>query len=743
MLKFLKKKKTVAVFWVISYIILMMITIFGNTFILMRGNSAINSEINLKYSYFLKSMRSNIDVNLKDINTLAYAVRSNESVAGTAKETEINPSFLFELKKTAVEIQKLGAGYKSGISVFVYFPKTDMITFSGSYTDTDDFFENKIKSENFGIEEYRKMLDGAEFFALRDVVSTEFEHEKPIYRFMYPTEDKAVVCVEIEEKTLFGDYFDTEKNDIAVLSRDGSIYISSCNVGEGELGVLKNLKETDITYTKINGKPAGVSYIKSDILNSYKYVFIDRSGNLYDTSKKVTAIGAAVSVISICLMMLILYILYRWNYFNIKDIMNTLSDKENEEDNGENEYEIIKNRQRKIKREANSALRMMKEKFIIDMLTNSFTDFKYVEEGIKKYDIRFSGKYFCVSVLRLKELGVLENMPVENAFYVIRNIMDDILKNESYCGCCHNGLLVYIFGFEKPENAYEYLGGILSESCEVTKMATEMVFTSATSEVGEGISSLPELYESAVSVLNLSEFYGMEEHIFKKDFEKQLPERRPVYSANVENEIISSIKTGDKQRFFDTVDRLFDEYVTSNHEWVFIGLSYSILNSILKIIDVSEKSEEAFDMLNSFKDYNNIEKIKAFIKNYGVYAMDIFDTEKDEKNDLYARAIEYINNNYTDGDMNVSTVSERLGITSIYLAYIVKQNSGIKLSEYIARLRVEKAKELLDAEPELRVEEVAKMSGFLQNRTFYNTFKRYTGLTPTQYRIIKNDNGTY
>lgn len=272
-------------------------------------------------------------------------------------------------------------------------------------------------------------------------------------------------------------------------------------------------------------------------------------------------------------------------------------------------------------------------------------------------------------------------------------------------------------------------------------MATEIVFSSATGEVGEGIESLPKLYASAMSVYNLSEFYGMDEHVFQKDLEAQLPQTTPIYSANIENEIIISIKEGNEKHFYDTVDKLFNKYVLVNHEWVVMGLAYSALNSIFKLIDMSgsEHTQEAFEKLNSFRDYNNIEKIKNFIKSYGVFAIEIFHSEKEEKAELYEKAIEYINGHYTESDLNVARVSEYIGVTAIYLAYIVKQNAGVKLSEYIAKLRIDKAKSLLDADSEIKVEEVARQSGFWQNRTFYNTFKKYTGLTPTQYKVLKKN----
>ncbi|MBQ4109420.1 MAG: helix-turn-helix transcriptional regulator [Clostridia bacterium] len=748
MKRFLKTKRTVAVFWLISYVFLLLIPVFGNAYILMNVNHAVNQEVNLKYSYFLESMGADIDMYLREINSLSYAIRDNEAVRKIASCTEKNTQFLFDLKMTAEEVDRLKSEFKNELSVYIYLPATDMVIYNGAYSTLNEFIDYKLNSAVYNFDDYIKLL-GSGTTAFRDITVDSLKK----YTFLFPIvtqgANNAVLGVSIPEKSLFGKEIDMEKNDIVILSKNDDIYISSTDISEEVLNKINELNETEIGYVRINNESAGISYIKSESLNFYKYVFIDRSGTLHSASKKVVAIGIAISIVSILLMLLVLYRLYGWNYLNIKDIMNTLSDFDNDERNVENEFELIKsrievakNRQSAMERDVNSRLKALKEEFIIDMLTGAVGNEEYINEGLKKYDIRFDGNLFCVSVLRVKEYGVLENTNIKNIHYIIQNIMNDILKNESYCSCEYNGLLFYIFCFKEEKDINERLYSILSESCEVTKMATEIVFTSSTSEAGEGISSLPKLYESALSVLNLSEFYGMEEHIFKKDLDAQMMDNTPVYSANVENEIIVSIKSGDKKQFFETIDTLFNDYVLVNHKWVFMGLAYSVLNSILKVIDMSGsgKTEESFDMLNSFRDYDNIEKIKDFIKKYGIHAMELFDSEKEEKSEIYEKAIKYINEHYTESDLNVARVSENIGVTAIYLAYIVKQNSGVKLSEYIAKLRVDRAKVLLDEDVEMKVEEVAKMSGFWQNRTFYNTFKKYTGLTPTQYRMLKNNN---
>lgn len=70
-----------------------------------------------------------------------------------------------------------------------------------------------------------------------------------------------------------------------------------------------------------------------------------------------------------------------------------------------------------------------------------------------------------------------------------------------------------------------------------------------------------------------------------------------------------------------------------------------------------------------------------------------------------------------------------------YLGKLFKQGTGERFSEYVSRRRVEKAKELLAADPDLRVYEVAARVGFGENPQYFSqVFRKYAGCSPTEYR---------
>ncbi|MNC61757.1 HTH-type transcriptional activator Btr [compost metagenome] len=58
---------------------------------------------------------------------------------------------------------------------------------------------------------------------------------------------------------------------------------------------------------------------------------------------------------------------------------------------------------------------------------------------------------------------------------------------------------------------------------------------------------------------------------------------------------------------------------------------------------------------------------------------------------------------------------------------------GDTFTEYINRYRIEKAKELLRTTPS-KVHEIARNVGYWETGYFYKQFKKYMGISPTEYK---------
>ncbi len=83
--------------------------------------------------------------------------------------------------------------------------------------------------------------------------------------------------------------------------------------------------------------------------------------------------------------------------------------------------------------------------------------------------------------------------------------------------------------------------------------------------------------------------------------------------------------------------------------------------------------------------------------------------------------------------LTASSVAERFGYNTAYLSSLFKIYTGYPLISYVNRLRISVSKNLL-TNRELKIYTIASMCGFSDEKHYMKLFKRYEGMTPSQYR---------
>ena len=88
---------------------------------------------------------------------------------------------------------------------------------------------------------------------------------------------------------------------------------------------------------------------------------------------------------------------------------------------------------------------------------------------------------------------------------------------------------------------------------------------------------------------------------------------------------------------------------------------------------------------------------------------------------------------HVDEPIGLAQVVEHVRVSRFYFCKLFKRATGMTLTEYVTRARLEKAKALL-GDPDLRISEVVFASGFGSIPRFNSVFKRHLGMAPTAYR---------
>lgn len=102
------------------------------------------------------------------------------------------------------------------------------------------------------------------------------------------------------------------------------------------------------------------------------------------------------------------------------------------------------------------------------------------------------------------------------------------------------------------------------------------------------------------------------------------------------------------------------------------------------------------------------------------------------------QSLSYIQENYSK-KISLASVADHVGLSSGYLCRIFKDETGVSINSYINNLRMTRAGELL-ADKNSYIKEVAISVGFEDQLYFSRLFKRYYGVTPSEYRAGKVGN---
>lgn len=133
------------------------------------------------------------------------------------------------------------------------------------------------------------------------------------------------------------------------------------------------------------------------------------------------------------------------------------------------------------------------------------------------------------------------------------------------------------------------------------------------------------------------------------------------------------------------------------------------------------------------KQHSSVVKLLTiFAEHLAMISNRIFVEQQNSELPVITRAKEFIQQNQAE-DLSLGQVAKAVNTSAFYFCKLFKKSTGVNFTEYVSRIRVEKAKNLL-LNPNLRVSEIAYEVGFQSLTHFNRVFKKLMGRSPTDYR---------
>lgn len=205
-----------------------------------------------------------------------------------------------------------------------------------------------------------------------------------------------------------------------------------------------------------------------------------------------------------------------------------------------------------------------------------------------------------------------------------------------------------------------------------------------------------------------------------------------------EEKIVNYMNAGDIKAIRDVLailehENLINRKLTRNG---FIKLNNKICEMLSANLDEDDSMQYIMRLNNTIIENADIKGGRYFAileKTFEEICTQSKRIKGQRQNELIDNIQEYIEQNYANPDLGLGTISVAFGISEGYVSSLFKKQTQIGFNEYVEKIRMGKAIDLLKEDSE-NIETIAAKVGYNSVQSFRRAFKRIYGTTPKNYR---------
>jgi two-component system response regulator YesN len=750
----------------LSYLITLVLPITAGTLSYIKIQDIMVDNVNKSNSTMLEQLRQAVDNQVKEIDQLTLQISSNPRLLslmnnGATLDTS-NPVDNYKFLEFMKEMSLNRSISSLMNNLYVYFTDSKVILSPAMKTNWETFFQKVYRYENMTSDTWDSLLRKYHYKAYIPSVPINEGPNKVltfVHSLPYGEEGnvKGGIMIIINEdnmKDMLKKIEAANRGSVFIVNDKNELILSSTNK-QGFPQIFELLREESGVFThQLNGEETTVSYISST-QNSWKYisivpsqVFMSKVNALKLWFYALLGFHLVVGIVGSC------FLAYK-NYRPLRKLINSLLlGKASVSNSKTNEYDQLKafihntmDETKQLHQALAQQEPLIKANFLSRLLKGNFESSSLTSKSLDFFNLEFITDQFAVILIDIDSIRefAAEDSPRQwvLAMFIVSNISSDICneQHKGYAVEMDKGRLALLVNMNqsRPGLEMEDLKSIAASISSVLHNRFKLQITIGISRVQDHAESISLAYTEASEALDYKMVKGQGAVMLYEELNS--PEQHYYYPVDIEVKMINLVKTGNYSGVEKIIETLFDVNFRSNPITPELGkcLLFNLLSTLLKIVNSFNVRYEVvfgeeFDPVKQLAHSGDMDELQVKINGLFRKLCDYGKETRASHSSLLLEEVKiYIDQHYDDLMLSLGSIADQFHITPQYLSALYKKGESHNITDYIAKVRMDKAK-LLFKDRSLTISEIADKVGYNNEDRLNRVFKKYEGVTPGKYR---------
>lgn len=394
----------------------------------------------------------------------------------------------------------------------------------------------------------------------------------------------------------------------------------------------------------------------------------------------------------------------------------------------------------KMRSQLHQSLPLLSEKFLNSLITDTYNKSSY-QTMLEFLSIPIKNGPFLVSIIE-PDLNELLEHDRELYIFSVLNIAKESLPPSNPIFTDSKGRVVIIFSLDSKttqENFHESIMELLNILHTSVNLYLKIQITVALGSIVKKHQSIYMSYDEALTALENKYTLGPNRIYDINDM--NFVEHSIIYPHDAFVEFLDAVKSANHNLIIQATQSILNTIKNeqgmsvANIKLIFI----EIITSLLKLTSITVGTSKnvwnsGLALFNELDRFSSVEAFTELLKDYALkVATELSLSRTKSSSNIVSNVIDYITANYQNESVSLQSAAKAAAVNASYLSTLFKKETGKNFIDYLSRVRIDKAIELLRT-TDLKTYEIAAMTGFTNPHYFSILFKKMIGISPSEFK---------